>query len=63
MSIVTDVGANVNYDLQGDSSQNAAFKKFFDDIYEAIARHIDFDKIKAVIIGRFAIMRRFMSVS
>lgn len=36
----------------GDRGQTSAMNKFFDEIYTAIERHIDFSVIKAVLVGR-----------
>ena len=37
---------------QGDHGQSSALNKFFDEIYTAIERHVDFSVIKAVLVGR-----------
>jgi hypothetical protein len=37
---------------QLNQAQEKAKLKFFEDLYEALKRHVDLDQVKAVIVGR-----------
>jgi hypothetical protein len=42
-----------NISLQGNVQFDKAMEKFFEEIYVAIERHINFDVVKVLLVGRY----------